>query len=355
MQRQAVPLITTDCPLVQTGMEAKVARDTGVVITAKDSGEVKKVETIVKTEKSKKSKNGELVKKNVTQIIIENSKGENQVYELKKFARTNTGTCFNQRPLVEVGQKIKKGEVIADGGSTCRGELSLGKNVLVAFLPWNGYNFEDAIIVSEKLLKNDTFTSIHIEKYQTEARDTKLGPEEITREIPNVREDSFKDLGEDGIIREGAEVQSDDILVGKITPKGEAELSPEEKLLRAIFGDKAKEARDTSLRVPHGVKGKVIGIKEFSREAGDELAPGVNRLIRVFIAQKRKIAEGDKMSGRHGNKGVVSKIFPEEDMPFLPDGTPVEIILNPLGVPSRMNIGQILEVHLGWAAQFNLG
>ncbi|SFQ43653.1 DNA-directed RNA polymerase subunit beta [Caldicoprobacter faecalis] len=331
MQRQAVPLIRTEAPIIGTGMEYRAAKDSGVVVVAKESGVVKKV--------------------SADQIVIKEDGGKEEVYNLIKFARSNQGTCINQRPIVDVGQRVEKGQVIADGPSTDHGELALGKNVLVGFMPWEGYNYEDAILISEKLVKEDVYTSIHIEEYEVEARDTKLGPEEITREIPNVGEDALKDLDERGIIRVGAEVQAGDILVGKVTPKGETELTAEERLLRAIFGEKAREVRDTSLRVPHGEGGIVVDVKVFSRENGDELAPGVNQMVRVYVAQKRKISVGDKMAGRHGNKGVISRILPEEDMPFLPDGTPLEIVLNPLGVPSRMNIGQVLETHLGLAAK----
>ncbi len=331
MQRQAVPLLRTEAPLVGTGMEYKAAVDSGIVVLARESGVV----TYVSAE----------------EIVIKTDKGDEDRYKLLKFARSNQGTCLNQKPLVVVGQRVEKGEVIADGPSTDQGELALGRNVLVAFMPWEGYNYEDAILISEKLVKEDIFTSIHIEEYEAQARDTKLGPEEITRDIPNVGEDMLKDLDEDGIIRIGAEVRPGDILVGKVTPKGETELTAEERLLRAIFGEKAREVRDTSLKVPHGEGGVVVDVRVFSRENGDELAPGVNKLVRVYVAQKRKISEGDKMAGRHGNKGVIARILPEEDMPFLPDGTPVEIVLNPLGVPSRMNIGQVLETHLGWAAR----
>ncbi|MCM8900395.1 DNA-directed RNA polymerase subunit beta [Caldicoprobacter algeriensis] len=331
MQRQAVPLIRTEAPIIGTGMEYRAAKDSGVVVVAKESGVVKKV--------------------SADRIVIKEDGGKEQVYDLIKFARSNQGTCINQRPIVEVGQRVEKGQVIADGPSTDHGELALGKNVLVGFMPWEGYNYEDAILISEKLVKEDVYTSIHIEEYEVEARDTKLGPEEITREIPNVGEDALKDLDERGIIRVGAEVRAGDILVGKVTPKGETELTAEERLLRAIFGEKAREVRDTSLRVPHGEGGIVVDVKVFSRENGDELAPGVNQMVRVYVAQKRKISVGDKMAGRHGNKGVISRILPEEDMPFLPDGTPLEIVLNPLGVPSRMNIGQVLETHLGLAAK----
>ncbi|MGB4070143.1 MAG: DNA-directed RNA polymerase subunit beta, partial [bacterium] len=331
MQRQAVPLLRTEAPLVGTGMEAKTARDSGVVVVAREAGTVVRV--------------------TADEIVVETDAGNLQRYKLLKFQRSNQGTCINQRPIVRKGQRVEKGEVIADGPSTDQGELALGRNVLVAFMPWEGYNYEDAILISEKLVKDDVFTSIHIEEYESEARDTKLGPEEITRDIPNVGEDVLKDLDERGIIRIGAEVRPGDILVGKVTPKGETELTAEERLLRAIFGEKAREVRDTSLRVPHGEGGIVVDVKVFSRDNGDELSPGVNQLVRVYIAQKRKISEGDKMAGRHGNKGVIARILPEEDMPFLPDGTPVEIVLNPLGVPSRMNIGQVLETHLGWAAK----
>jgi DNA-directed RNA polymerase subunit beta len=285
------------------------------------------------------------------QIVVRKDDGKIDVHKLHKFKRSNQGTCINQRPIVQVGQRVEAGQVIADGPSTEQGELALGRNVLVAFMTWEGYNYEDAILISEKLVTDDVFTSIHIEEYECEARDTKLGAEEITRDIPNVSEGSLDDLDQNGIIRVGAEVRPGDILVGKVTPKGETELTAEERLLRAIFGEKAREVRDTSLKVPHGESGKVVDVKVFSRENGDELSPGVNQLVRVYVAQKRKISEGDKMAGRHGNKGVISKILPVEDMPFLPDGTPVEIVLNPLGVPSRMNIGQVLETHLGWAAK----
>jgi DNA-directed RNA polymerase subunit beta len=331
MQRQAVPLIKTESPIIGTGIEYKAARDSGVVVLAKNPGVVEKV--------------------TANKIIIKKDEGTKDEYRLLKYLRSNQGTCINQRPIVKKGERVEKDDVIADGPSTHNGELALGKNVLVGFMAWEGYNYEDAILISEKLVKEDVFTSIHIEEYEAEARDTKLGPEEITRDIPNVSEDSLKDLDERGIIRIGAEVRSGDILVGKVTPKGETELTAEERLLRAIFGEKAREVRDTSLRVPHGESGIVVDVKVFTRESGDELTPGVNQLVRVYVAQKRKISVGDKMAGRHGNKGVISRILPEEDMPFLPDGTPLEIVLNPLGVPSRMNIGQVLEVHLGYAAK----
>jgi len=331
MQRQAVPLIKAEAPLVGTGLEYKAAKDSGAVVLARKPGIIKKV--------------------SAKRIETKNDDGTEDRFDLLKFARSNHGTSINQRPIVTEGQRVEAEEVIADGPSTDQGELALGRNVLVAFMPWEGYNYEDAILISEKLVMEDVFTSIHIEEYECEARDTKLGPEEITRDIPNVSEDMLKNLDDRGVIRIGAEVSADDILVGKVTPKGETELTPEERLLRAIFGEKAREVRDSSLRVPHGESGKIVDVKVFSRENGDELPPGVSQLVRVYVAQKRKISEGDKMAGRHGNKGVISRIIPVEDMPFLPDGTPVEIVLNPLGVPSRMNIGQVLECHLGWAAK----
>ena len=330
MQRQAVPLLRANAPLVGTGIERKAAMDSGVVVLARNAGVIERV--------------------TATDIEVRKEDGARDRYKLLKFTRSNQGTCINQKPIVRVGERIEKGQIIADGPSTEMGELALGRNILVAFMPWEGYNYEDAILISEKAVKEDIFTSIHIEEYECDARDTKLGPEEITRDIPNVGEEILKDLDDRGIIRTGAEVRPGDILVGKVTPKGETELTAEERLLRAIFGEKAREVRDTSLRVPHGEAGKVVDVKVFSRENGDELPPGVNQLVRVYIAQKRKISEGDKMAGRHGNKGVVARILPEEDMPFLEDGTPIEIVLNPLGVPSRMNIGQVLESHLGWAA-----
>ncbi len=329
MQRQAVPLLEPEAPIVGTGMESRAALDSGQVLTSKAPGVV----TSVTAER----------------IQIESDTGELTEYRLDKFVRSNQGTCINQRPIVEVGQRVDAGQPIADSSSTDKGELALGRNILVAFMSWEGGNYEDAIVISDRLVRDDVFTSIHIEKHEIESRDTKLGPEEITRDIPNVGEESLKDLDDDGIIYIGAEVQPGDILVGKITPKGETELTAEERLLRAIFGEKAREVKDSSLRLPHGERGKIVDVREFNRDRGDELLPGVNRLIRVSVAAKRKISVGDKMAGRHGNKGVVAKILPQEDMPFLPDGTPVDIILNPLGVPSRMNIGQILETHLGWA------
>jgi DNA-directed RNA polymerase subunit beta len=334
MQRQAVPLLASEAPLVGTGMEFRAAVDSGAVVVAKRAGTVESV-------------SGD-------EIVISSGKARD-VYTLTKFQRSNQGTCINQAPIVRTGDEVKEGDVVADGPCTDQGELALGRNVLVSFMPWEGYNYEDAIVISERLVKEDLFTSIHIEEYEVEARDTKLGPEEITRDIPNVGEEALRDLDERGIVRIGAEVRSGDILVGKVTPKGETELTAEERLLRAIFGEKAREVRDTSLKVPHGEKGKVVDVKVFSRETGDELPPGVNSLVRVYVAQKRKITVGDKMAGRHGNKGVISVILPEEDMPSLPDGTPVDIVLNPLGVPSRMNVGQVLETHLGWAAaQMNM-
>jgi len=331
MQRQAVPLLKPESPIVGTGMEYKAAKDSGVVVLAKESGVVEKV--------------------SANEIVIRTDSGKKDTYKLLKFLRSNQGTCINQRPIVSKGERVEKGTIIADGPATDNGEIALGRNVLVGFITWEGYNYEDAILINEKLVRDDVFTSIHIEEYEAEARDTKLGPEEITRDIPNVGEDALKDLDERGIIRIGAEVRAGDILVGKVTPKGETELTAEERLLRAIFGEKAREVRDTSVRVPHGESGIIVDVKVFTRENGDELPPGVNELVRCYIAQKRKISVGDKMAGRHGNKGVISRILPEEDMPFLPDGTPLEICLNPLGVPSRMNIGQVLEVHLGYAAK----
>ncbi|NSW75523.1 MAG: DNA-directed RNA polymerase subunit beta [Candidatus Atribacteria bacterium] len=330
MQRQAVPLLAPHPPYIGTGMEYKVAQDSGAAVVAKRSGWVRKADSL--------------------RIEIETENGLIDVYELDKFQRSNQSTCINHKPIVRKGDFVSKGQVIADGPCTTMGEVSLGRNVLVAFMPWEGENFEDAIVISERLVKEDIFTSIHIEEYEIEARETKLGPEEITRDIPNLGEDMLRNLDESGIIRIGADVKPGDILVGKVTPKGETELTPEEKLLRAIFGEKAREVRDTSLRVPHGEYGKVIDVKVFSRENGDELSPGVNKLVKVFVAQKRKISVGDKMAGRHGNKGVIARVVAEADMPYLPDGTPVDIVLNPLGVPSRMNIGQILETHLGWIA-----
>jgi DNA-directed RNA polymerase subunit beta len=330
MQRQAVPLMITEAPLIGTGMERRAAIDTGDVVVSKVDGTVVSVDA--------------------THIIVEDRKGELYRADFEKFTRSNQGTIIHQKPIVRMGDKVSAGDVLADGSSTSDGELALGKNMLVAFMSWEGYNFEDAIIVSERLVKDDVLSSIHIEEYEIDARTTKLGAEEITRDIPNRSEESLRDLDERGVVRIGAEVTSGDLLVGKVTPKGETELTAEEKLIRAIFKEKAGEVRDTSLKVPHGEGGKVIDVKTFSRDNGDDLPPGVNELVRVYVAKRRKIAEGDKLAGRHGNKGVISKIVPEEDMPFLEDGTPIDMILNPLGVPSRMNIGQILETHLGWVA-----
>ena len=331
MQRQAVPLLMPEAPIVGTGIEYRAAKDSGITVTAKNDGIVEKV-------------NGD-------EVIVRNKNNVLDKYKLRKFKRTNGGTCINQRPVVAKGERVKAGEILADGPSTKDGEMALGKNVIIAFMTWEGYNYEDAVLISERLVKEDVYTSIHIEEYDCECRDTKLGPEEITRDIPNVGDDGLKDLDEDGIIRIGAEVRPGDILVGKVTPKGETELTAEERLLRAIFGEKAREVRDTSLRVPHGEAGTIVDVKIFTRENSDELGPGVNQVIRCYIATKRKISVGDKMSGRHGNKGVISRILPEEDMPFMEDGTPVDIVLNPQGIPSRMNLGQVLEVHLGMAAK----
>ena len=331
MQKQAVPLLKTESPIVGTGMEYKAAVDSGVVVLAKNAGHVTKVDA--------------------EQIEIMTDSGSVDRYDIIKFMRSNQGTCVNQRPIVKLGDRVEKGDVIADGPATDHGEISLGKNALVGFMTWEGYNYEDAVLINEKMVRDDVYTSIHIEKHEIEARDTKLGPEEITRDIPNVSDDLLSNLDENGIIRVGAEVHSGDILVGKVTPKGETELTAEERLLRAIFGEKAKEVRDTSLKVSHGEYGIVVKVEEFTRENSDELSPGVNKVVRCYIAQKRKLSVGDKMAGRHGNKGVVSRILSQEDMPFLPDGTPLDIVLNPLGVPSRMNIGQVLEVHLGFAAK----
>ena len=331
MQRQAVPLMVTQQPIVATGMEYKAATDSGTAVLAKNDGIVEKMDA--------------------NHVVVRNNKGELEDYPLVKFARSNAGTCINQRPIVEVGESVKAGQVLADGPAMRNGEISLGKNALIGFMTWEGYNYEDAVLLNEKIVREDVYTSIHIEEYETESRDTKLGPEEITRDIPNVSEDALKDLDERGIIRIGAEVKSGDILVGKVTPKGETELTAEERLLRAIFGEKAREVRDTSLRVPHGAYGIIVDVKVFTPENSDELQPGVREVVRCYIAQKRKISVGDKMAGRHGNKGVVSRILPQEDMPYLPDGTPLDIVLNPLGVPSRMNIGQVLEVNLGYAAK----
>ena len=331
MQRQAVPLLTTEAPVVGTGMEEKSAVDSGVCIVAEEAGVVERAAS--------------------TEIIIRQDDGVKKTYKLTKFLRSNQSNCYNQRPIVFKGDRVEKGDVIADGPSTSNGEMALGKNPLIGFMTWEGYNYEDAVLLSERLVQDDVYTSVHIEEYEAEARDTKLGPEEITRDIPGVGDDALKDLDERGIIRIGAEVRAGDILVGKVTPKGETELTAEERLLRAIFGEKAREVRDTSLKVPHGEYGIVVDAKVFTRENGDELSPGVNQAVRIYIAQKRKISVGDKMAGRHGNKGVVSRVLPVEDMPFLPNGRPLDIVLNPLGVPSRMNIGQVLEIHLSLAAK----
>ena len=332
MQRQAVPLLSTEAPVVGTGIESKAAVDSGVCVVAKNAGVVER------------SASNEI-------IIKRDSDGNKDVYHLTKFKRSNQSNCYNQKPIVFKGNHVQAGEVIADGPSTSKGEIALGKNPLIGFMTWEGYNYEDAVLLSERLVQEDVYTSVHIEEYEAEARDTKLGPEEITRDVPGVGEDALKDLDERGIIRIGAEVRAGDILVGKVTPKGETELTAEERLLRAIFGEKAREVRDTSLKVPHGAYGIIVDAKVFTRENGDELSPGVNETVRIYIAQKRKISVGDKMAGRHGNKGVVSRVLPVEDMPFLPNGRPLDIVLNPLGVPSRMNIGQVLEIHLSLAAK----
>ncbi|MCI9196145.1 MAG: DNA-directed RNA polymerase subunit beta, partial [Angelakisella sp.] len=330
MQRQAVPLLRTEAPIVGTGMEYKAAVDSGVVVVSKHAGTVERVDA--------------------TRVDIRTDSGELVTYDVIKFLRSNQGTCINQRPIVEKGDRVEAGDVLADGAATQNGEIALGKNALIGFMTWEGYNYEDAVLINEKMVRNDVYTSIHIEEYEIEARDTKLGPEEITRDIPNVGEEMLRELDERGIIRIGAEVHAGDILVGKVTPKGETELNAEERLLRAIFGEKAREVRDTSLKVPHGEYGIIVDVKVFTNENSDELSAGVNEVVRCYIAQKRKISVGDKMAGRHGNKGVVSRVLPQEDMPYLPDGRPLDIVLNPLGVPSRMNIGQVLEVHLGRAA-----
>ena len=331
MQRQSVPLLRSQAPIVGTGMEYRAATDAGDVILAEKAGVVEESSADL--------------------VTVMNDDGTRNTYRVAKFERSNQGTCFNQKPVVEEGDRVERGQVLADGPCTDQGEMALGKNLLAAFMSWEGHNYEDAIILSQRLVQDDVLSSIHIEEHEVDARDTKLGPEEITRDIPNVSDEVLADLDERGIIRIGAEVVNGDILVGKVTPKGETELTPEERLLRAIFGEKAREVRDTSLKVPHGEEGKVIGVRVFTREDGDELPPGVNELVRVYVAQKRKITDGDKLAGRHGNKGVIAKILPVEDMPFLEDGTPVDIVLNPLGVPSRMNVGQVLESHLGWVAR----
>ena len=331
MQRQAVPLLVTDSPIVGTGMEYKTAKDSGICVIAKNAGVAEKV--------------------SANEMIIKTDEGKRDIYRLIKYQRSNQSTCLNQRPIINQGDRVKKGQIIADGASTSNGELALGKNPLIGFMTWEGYNYEDAVLLSEKLVQEDVYTSVHVNEFESEARDTKLGPEEITRDIPNVGEDALRDLDARGIVRIGAEVRPNDILVGKVTPKGETELTAEERLLRAIFGEKAREVRDTSLRVPHGETGIIVDVKIFTRENGDDIGPGVNQLVRVYIAQKRKISVGDKMAGRHGNKGVVSRVLPVEDMPFLPNGRPLDIVLNPLGIPSRMNIGQVLETHLSLAAK----
>ena len=331
MQRQAVPLVRREAPIIGTGIEYRAAKDSGAVVVAKNSGIVDRV--------------------SADEILIKKENGDKDKYKLLKFKRSNSGTCVNQTPIVSKGEVVEAGDVIADGPATDLGEIALGRNCLIAFMTWEGYNYEDAVLINEKLVKEDRLSTIHIEEYECEARDTKLGPEEITRDIPNVGENAIKNLDDRGIIRIGAEVNSGDILVGKVTPKGETELTPEERLLRAIFGEKAREVRDTSLKVPHGESGIIVDIKIFTRENGDDLSPGVNELVRCYIAKKRKIKVGDKMAGRHGNKGVISRVLPEEDMPYMEDGTPMDIVLNPQGIPSRMNIGQVLEVHLGLAAK----
>ena len=331
MQRQAVPLLMTEAPVIGTGIENKTAVDSGVCVVAEADG------VVLSSESNK--------------IVIREKDGKAREYKLTKFSRSNQSNCYNQRPIVFKGDEVKAGDVIADGPSTSNGEIALGKNPLIGFMTWEGYNYEDAVLLSERLVRDDVYTSIHIEEYETEARDTKLGPEEITRDLPSTGSDAVKDLDENGIIRVGAEVRAGDILVGKVTPKGETELTAEERLLRAIFGEKAREVRDTSLKVPHGAYGIVVAVKTFTRENGDELSPGVNKSVRIYIAQKRKIGVGDKMAGRHGNKGVVSRVLPVEDMPFLPNGRPLDIVLNPLGVPSRMNLGQIFEAILGAAGK----
>ncbi len=348
MQRQAVPLVVTEAPIVGTGMEGAAARDSGELIMAKTAGTV--ISCAAPPPVDSPESKLDSFKREMGILLKPDDGSPTQWYPIHKFQRSNQGTCLSQRVIVPAGTHVEAGTPLADGPATSEGELALGRNILVAFMPWEGYNYEDAILISESVVREDKYTSIHIEEYEIEARDTKLGPEEITRDIPNVSDETLKNLDERGIVYIGAEVHPGDILVGKITPKGESELSAEERLLRAIFGEKAREVRDSSLRVPHGERGIVVDVKIFSRETKDELAPGVNQLVRVYVAQKRKIAQGDKMAGRHGNKGVIARILPSEDMPYMPDGTPVELVLNPLGVPSRMNLGQVLETHLGWAA-----
>jgi len=330
MQRQAVPLLRPERPLVGTGLESQVARDSGMVPITKVNGKVSYVDA--------------------NEIVVKDDDGNEYFHYLQKYQRSNQDTCLNQRPIVKIGDRVISGQVLADGSACEGGEIALGQNVLIAYMPWEGYNYEDAILVSERMVTDDLYTSVHIEKYEIEARQTKLGPEEITREIPNISEESLNNLDEMGIIRIGAFVESGDILVGKVTPKGESDQPPEEKLLRAIFGEKARDVRDNSLRVPKTEKGRVLDVRIYTREQGDELPPGANMVVRVYVAQRRKIQVGDKMAGRHGNKGIISRILPREDMPYLPDGTPVDIVLNPLGVPSRMNVGQVFELLMGWAA-----
>jgi DNA-directed RNA polymerase subunit beta len=356
MQRQAVPLLKPERPLVGTGLEAQGARDSGMVIVSRTDGDVTYVDATKIRVRPRIIESKPKVEGDTTnyQQQTTTSKPQEIEYTISKYQRSNQDTCLNQKPLVRIGEKVVAGQVLADGSSTEGGELALGQNILVAYMPWEGYNYEDAILISERLVQDDVYTSIHIEKYEIEARQTKLGPEEITREIPNVGEDALRQLDEQGIIRIGAWVEAGDILVGKVTPKGESDQPPEEKLLRAIFGEKARDVRDNSLRVPNGEKGRVVDVRLFTREQGDELPPGANMVVRVYVAQKRKIQVGDKMAGRHGNKGIISRILPLEDMPYLPDGTPVDIVLNPLGVPSRMNVGQVFECLLGWAGH-NLG
>jgi DNA-directed RNA polymerase subunit beta len=355
MQRQAVPLLKPERPLVGTGLEAQAARDSGMVIVSRTDGDVVYVDA---TEIRVRVGGQRLVagdeEKTGDREQLKSDKPQELKYKLSKYQRSNQDTCLNQKPLVRIGEKVVAGQVLADGSSTEGGELALGQNIVVAYMPWEGYNYEDAILISERLVQEDVYTSIHIEKYEIEARQTKLGPEEITREIPNVGEDALRQLDEQGIIRVGAWVDAGDILVGKVTPKGESDQPPEEKLLRAIFGEKARDVRDNSLRVPNGEKGRVVDVRLFTREQGDELPPGANMVVRAYVAQKRKIQVGDKMAGRHGNKGIISRILPAEDMPYLSDGSPVDIVLNPLGVPSRMNVGQVFECLLGWAGH-NLG
>src|SRR5213596_3725584 len=349
MQRQAVPLLASEAPLVGTGMEAAAAKDSGELIVAKNAGTI--VSCAAPPPADSPAAKLDSFKRELGILLKPDDSSAEQWYAVHKFERSNQGTCLSQRVIVKAGDHVEAGTPLADGPATSEGELALGRNILVSFMPWEGYNYEDAILISESVVREDKYTSIHIEEYEIEARDTKLGPEEITRDIPNVSDETLKNLDERGIVYIGAEVHPGDILVGKITPNGESELSAEERLLRAIFGEKAREVRDSSLRVPHGERGIVVDVKVFSRENKDELGPGINEMVRVYVAQKRKIAQGDKMAGRHGNKGVIARILPAEDMPYMPDGTPVELVLNPLGVPRRRNLGQVLETHLGWAAR----